>query len=41
MANSRPEKAIINARGTNPMKKNNIPLVIILYVNPLKILKSI
>ena len=37
IANSNPEKAIINAKGIKPKKKNNIPLVIILYVNPLKI----
>ena len=40
MANSNPENAIINAKGINPKKKNNIPLVIILYVNPLNIDKS-
>ncbi|MCN0155275.1 hypothetical protein NDQ86_25125 [Salinispora arenicola] len=40
IANSNPEKAIINAKGIKPKKKNNIPLVIILYVNPLKIDKS-
>ena len=32
--NSNPEKAIINDKGTNPKKKNTIPLVIILYVKP-------
>ena len=40
IANSNPENAIINAKGTKPKKKNKIPLVIILYVNPLKIDKS-
>ena len=35
IANSRPEKAIINANGIKPKKKNNTPLVIILYVKPL------
>ena len=40
IANSNPENAIIKAKGTNPKKKNNTPLFIILYVNPLKIDKS-
>ena len=39
--NSNPEKAIINAKGNNPKKKNTIPEVIILYVNPLNILSNI
>ena len=39
--NSKPENAIINARGNNPKKKKIIPEFIILYVNPLKIFKSI
>ena len=37
IANSNPEKAIINAKGIKPRKKKINPLVIILYVNPLKI----
>ena len=41
MANSKPEKAIINANGNNPNKKDIIPEVIILYVKPLNIFKSI
>jgi len=40
MANSKPEKAIINANGNNPNKKDIIPEVIILYVKPLNIFKS-
>lgn len=39
--NSNPENAIINARGNNPKKKKINPEVIILYVNPLKMFKSI
>ena len=38
--NSRPEKAIMKARGNKPKKKNKNPDVIILYVKPLKIFKS-
>ena len=38
--NSKPEKAIIKAKGNSPKKKNTIPEVIILYVNSLKILSS-
>lgn len=30
IANSNPENAIINAKGTNPKKKKNIPEVIML-----------
>ena len=37
---SRPENAIIKARGNNPRKKNMNPDVIILQVNPLKIFNS-
>ena len=32
--NSKPENAIINAKGINPKKKNKIPDVIILNVKP-------
>jgi len=39
--NSKPENAIINANGNNPKKKNINPEFIILYVNPLRIFKSI
>jgi hypothetical protein len=39
--NSSPENAIINANGNNPNTKKIKPDVIILYVNPLKIFKSI
>ena len=39
--NSKPEKAIINAKGINPKKKKIKPLVMILYVNPAKIFNSI
>jgi hypothetical protein len=39
--NSKPEKAIIKASGTNPKKKKIRPEVIILYVNPAKIFNSI
>jgi hypothetical protein len=38
---SKPEKAIINARGNNPNKKKMNPELIILYVNPLKMFNSI
>ena len=38
---SSPENAIIKAKGNNPKKKKTNPEVIILYVNPLKIFKSI
>ena len=41
IAISNPENAIMKANGTNPKKKKNKPLAIILYVNPAKILKSI
>lgn len=41
IANSNPENAIIKAKGIKPTKNNIIPLVIILYVKPLKICKSI
>ena len=41
ITNSKPENAIINAKGNKPKKKNTIPDVIILQVNPLKIFKSI
>jgi len=34
IVNSNPEKAIINANGIKPKKKNNITLVVILYVKP-------
>lgn len=39
--NSKPENAIINAKGNNPNTKKIIPEFIILYVNPLRIFKSI
>lgn len=39
--NSKPENAIMKARGNKPKKKNINPEFIILYVNPLKIFKSI
>ena len=38
--NSKPENAIIKAKGNNPKKKNIYPEFIILYVNPLKMFKS-
>jgi hypothetical protein len=38
---SSPENAIINANGNNPNTKKIKPDVIILYVNPLKIFRSI
>lgn len=38
---SKPENAIIKAKGIKPKKKNIIPLVIILYVKPAKIFNSI
>lgn len=38
--NSKPEKAIINAKGSNPKKKNMNPEVIMLYVNPLNIFNN-
>lgn len=41
IANSRPENAIIKLKGIKPKKKNSNPDVIILYVNPLKILSNI
>ena len=41
IAISNPENAIIKANGNKPNIKNNIPLVIILYVNPLNILNNI
>jgi hypothetical protein len=37
IAISNPQKAIIKDKGSNPIKKKINPLVIILYVNPLKI----
>ena len=37
---SNPEKAIINANGNNPKKKNMNPDVIMLYVKPLRIFRS-
>lgn len=40
IASSRPENAIINARGNSPKKKNNSPEVIMLYVKPLRMFKS-
>jgi hypothetical protein len=39
--NSSPENAIMNANGNNPSRKKMNPELIILYVNPLKIFKSI
>ena len=39
--NSSPENAIINANGSNPNIKKMNPELIILYVNPLKMFKSI
>ena len=39
--NSNPENAIIKANGNNPRTKKMIPELIMLYVNPLKIFKSI
>ena len=36
--NSKPENAIINAKGNNPSTKKINPEFIILYVNPLKYL---
>jgi len=41
MANSKPEKAIIKAKGNKAKKKKIIPELIILYVNPLSIFNSI
>lgn len=38
---SKPEKAIINAKGNNPSMKKINPEFIILYVNPLKIFNNI
>lgn len=34
IVNSNPKKAILNANGIKPKKKNNITLVVILYVKP-------
>ena len=39
--NSRPENAIMNANGKSPKKKKIIPELIILYVKPLNMFKSI
>ena len=39
--NSKPENAIMKAKGNNPKKKNINPEFIILYVNPLRIFNSI
>ena len=39
--NSRPENAIINAKGNNPNIKKIIPEFIMLYVNPLRIFNNI
>ena len=41
IANSRPEKAIINTNGSKPNTKKIIPEFIILYTNPLNILNNI
>ena len=41
IANSSPEKAIINANGSKAKKKKKNPEFIILYVNPLKIFNNI
>ncbi len=41
MANSKPEKAIINNKGINPNKKKIAPEFIILYTKPLNILNNI
>jgi len=41
IANSKPENAMIKAKGKSPIIKNTIPEVIILYVNPLSILSNI
>ena len=38
--NSKPEKAVTKTKGNSLKKKNTIPEIIILYVNPLKILSS-
>ena len=38
---SKPENAIMKARGNNPRNKNTKPEVIILYVNPLKMFNNI
>lgn len=38
---SKHENATIKDKGIKPIKKNTIPLVIILYVKPAKILNSI
>ena len=37
---SRPENAIMNAKGNKPKKKNINPEVIILYVKPLNMFRS-
>ena len=39
--NSRPENAIINAKGNNPNRKKMNPELIILYVNPLNMFNNI
>jgi hypothetical protein len=41
IANSRPEKAIINANGNKAKKKKTTPEHIILYVNPLRMFNNI
>jgi hypothetical protein len=38
--NSNPQKAIINDKGNNPTKKKITPLAMMLYVNPLRIARS-
>ena len=38
--NSSPENAIMNVKGNKPRKKKIIPELIMLYVNPLKMFKS-
>jgi len=35
-----PDNAMINAKGKRPKNKKMIPELIVLYVNPLKIFKS-
>ena len=40
IANSSPEKAIINNKGSAPKTKNSTPELIILYVNPLKMFNN-
>jgi len=40
IANSKPEKAIIKAKGSKAKKKKKNPEFIILYVNPLNMFKS-